>query len=109
MPLVNEVEFNVYSVVCEITKIAVKAYLEFTRAKTFGKNGYQQMQVDVYFLQVALQSFKPPDSIVVSVAAILANAGERCLELVPLEHSVMISMCQPKLDKLQQQPSPNVQ
>jgi len=67
----------------------VKAFLEYVRLKTFGRNGYQQMQVDIFFLQTAMQTYaKSSDSIITSLSDVLVNVGERCLEPLQLEHDV---------------------
>jgi hypothetical protein len=54
---IQEVDFNKNSVITEILKIGLKAFLEYVRLVTFGQSGYHQMQLDVYFLQAVLPGF----------------------------------------------------
>jgi hypothetical protein len=73
-----------------LTKILFKSFIETVRCRTFGKNGFQQIQVDVEFIRMnfwrLITDEKASNQLLDEV---LKGASLRCLERVPMEPSVI--------------------
>ncbi|XP_037092492.1 vacuolar protein sorting-associated protein 51 homolog [Pollicipes pollicipes] len=88
------VEFSKASILTGIIKISLKTLLECVRLKTFNKFGLQQIQVDVYYLQVNLWRFVADDKLLHGLLdEVLGSAIHRCLEPVLMEFSVIEALC----------------
>lgn len=97
----SRVKFTKSSIVTRIVNITLKSLLEYVRLKTFGRNGYQQMQIDIHFLKLSLAGFvQHPGSLFAQLDDLLTAAGERCLNLEPLDKSVVEGVCKSKLGQL---------
>eukprot|EP01113_Clastostelium_recurvatum_P024372 TRINITY_DN2910_c0_g1_i4.p1 TRINITY_DN2910_c0_g1~~TRINITY_DN2910_c0_g1_i4.p1 ORF type:complete len:351 (+),score=96.70 TRINITY_DN2910_c0_g1_i4:150-1202(+) len=94
-------DFTPASLMAAIIKIGLKTLYECIRLRTFGRNGYQQVQVDVYFLRGALA--KVLGARAGQVGALLEecenSCAERCLEPTPMDTTVIAKLCEPKLEK----------
>jgi len=99
--LVEEVEFNKTSVMIEIIKLSLKTFLEYVRLKTFGKNGFQQMQVDIYLMKMVFPTLiENSESIFHPVLdEVLSSCAERCVDPTPMESSIVAKLCNPKPTK----------
>mmetsp|Transcript_3887 Transcript_3887/g.5440 ORF Transcript_3887/g.5440 Transcript_3887/m.5440 type:complete len:801 (+) Transcript_3887:2067-4469(+) len=94
-------EFNKQSIMSQILKIFLKSFVEYVRLCTIDKFGYQQIQVDAYFLRLALDSFVThKGSLVVLIEEIASSAADRCLEPTPLPESALAQLCESKLEKI---------
>jgi len=86
--------FNKSAIMKEILKICMKALLEYVRMKTFGKNGYQQLQVDIYYMKTILctNGFVEGAANLTDLLLdeITANIAERCLEPVALDQNAIL-------------------
>ncbi len=60
----SPVEFSRVSVLTGIVKIALKTLLECVRTRTFSRYGFQQIQVDVHYLQLYLWRFVSDENLV---------------------------------------------
>lgn len=60
----QEIEFSSHFIISEIVKVSLKSFLELIRSCTFGKTGYNQMQVDIYFLRGVLSKTLPDEYMV---------------------------------------------
>jgi len=98
----TDVEFNRNSILTQIIKLCLKGYLEFARKKTFSKNGFNQMQLDIYFMRVVLCNLvQGADTILNALLdEILVNSMERCVEPTPLDQQTIIGFCDVKLKKV---------
>ncbi|XP_069501046.1 vacuolar protein sorting-associated protein 51 homolog isoform X2 [Ambystoma mexicanum] len=91
----SPVEFNKVSVLTGIIKISLKTFLECVRLRTFGRYGLQQIQVDCYYLQLYLWRFVSDENLVhFLLDEIVASTAHRCLDLVPMEQSVIEVICE---------------
>ena len=100
--LFANLDFTREAIVGSVFKLALKTFLECLRLCTLGRNGYQQIQVDVYFLRIMLPHFISDTAVLDQMLDdILISAAERCLEPTPLEQSVVVSIGNAKKAKLQ--------
>ncbi|XP_069713260.1 vacuolar protein sorting-associated protein 51 homolog [Phaenicophaeus curvirostris] len=91
----SPVEFNKVSVLTGIIKISLKTLLECVRLRTLGRFGLQQVQVDGHYLQLYLWRFAADERIVQGLLdEVAASAAHRCLDPVPMEHSVVELICE---------------
>jgi len=93
-------EFSKSSILTDIVKICIKSFVEFVRLKTFSKVAFQQVQLDAYFLRIALGNFVNTKGIVgLLLDEVVTSATDRCTEPAPMEQSSMWMLCEPKLEK----------
>ncbi|XP_071618244.1 vacuolar protein sorting-associated protein 51 homolog isoform X1 [Heliangelus exortis] len=91
----SPVEFNKVSVLTGIIKISLKTLLECVRLRTLGRFGLQQVQVDGHYLQLYLWRFAADERVVQGLLdEVAASATHRCLDPVPMEHSVVELICE---------------
>ncbi|NXM57004.1 VPS51 protein, partial [Illadopsis cleaveri] len=91
----SPVEFNKVSVLTGIIKISLKTLLECVRLRTLGRFGLQQVQVDGHYLQLYLWRFASDERVVQGLLdEVAASAAHRCLDPVPMEHSVVELICE---------------
>ncbi|XP_009999785.1 PREDICTED: vacuolar protein sorting-associated protein 51 homolog [Chaetura pelagica] len=91
----SPVEFNKVSVLTGIIKISLKTLLECVRLRTLGRFGLQQVQVDGHYLQLYLWRFAADERVVQGLLdEVAASAVHRCLDPVPMEHSVVELICE---------------
>ncbi|XP_010171157.1 vacuolar protein sorting-associated protein 51 homolog, partial [Antrostomus carolinensis] len=88
----SPVEFNKVSVLTGIIKISLKTLLECVRLRTLGRFGLQQVQVDGHYLQLYLWRFAADERVGEGLAP--ARPAHRCLDPVPMEHSVVELICE---------------
>jgi len=100
--LLQGLDFTPNSIISEILKIALKSFLEYSRQKTFGMNGYQQMQIDLYFMKQALYILVPSSKQLVDVMMedIATSIKERCIEPTPLATDTIAAICEGRIEKL---------
>ncbi len=60
----SPVEASKVSILTGIIKIALKTMLECMRLRTFSRYGFQQMQVDVHYLNLYLWRFVSDENLV---------------------------------------------
>ncbi|KAF9428628.1 Vacuolar protein sorting-associated protein 51 [Podila epigama] len=70
-----------------IIKILLKAWAEFVRSQTFGRGGFQQVQVDAEFAKVWLWRFATTDERLMHslLEEAQQTAYRRCIDAVPLD------------------------
>eukprot|EP01132_Coremiostelium_polycephalum_P008400 gene8400-10316_t len=96
------VDFNANSILSSIVKISLKSYIESLRIKTFGTNGYHQIQVELHFLQMALSEKDmigqntTLDNLFLEAESTIS---ERCIDPISLEKSIISKICETKLKK----------
>eukprot|EP00897_Mesotaenium_endlicherianum_P000369 jgi/Mesen1/10332/ME000797S09804 len=89
------------SVVSAIVKRALKSFQECVRLKTFGRSGYQQMQLDTEYLREPLRCHLDDETVVDTLLdEVCGAAAERCLDPLPLEQSVVDQIIDAKRLKL---------
>ncbi|KAG0055173.1 Vacuolar protein sorting-associated protein 51 [Linnemannia elongata] len=84
-------DLNRTGIMFGIIKILLKAWAESVRMKTFGKGGFQQVQVDAEFAKVWLWRFATADERLMHslLEEAQQTAYRRCIDAVPLDtHSV---------------------
>jgi hypothetical protein len=90
------------SIMLGILKICLKSLQECVRLRTFSRNGYQQIQVDLYYVAHCLRPLAAKDEQLFNrlLDDILSSAGERCVEAQPaMELGIIESICQHKLEQ----------
>ncbi|EFA85926.1 hypothetical protein PPL_01158 [Heterostelium album PN500] len=94
------VDFYVNSILVGIVKLSLKSYIECLRTKTFGTNGYHQIQVDLRFLKLYFTDmFGTQQSIDSLIQEADNTVADRCssVDPIPLEDSIMKMLCENKL------------
>ena len=85
--------FSGIEILTEILKIVIKTMEECVRSVTFGKNGFQQLQVDIAFMQQKLANVIEDRSYIPSlVQEVMASCAERCFSATPLESTIVQSI-----------------
>jgi len=91
------VAFQHRALLTAIIRVAIKSEIEFIRLKTIGKNGFQQMQIDSYFLRQMLRPFVNDESVLDSLTDEVVNsAADRCTDPVPLDQSLLDAIVEEK-------------
>lgn len=74
-------KFTQRSIILGIVKIVLKAMVEYIRACSFNKNGLQQIQLDILYLQQELGKYVSDENLVVAILKDASRSAElRCLE-----------------------------
>lgn len=83
-------DLNRTGIMFGIIKILLKAWAESVRMKTFGKGGFQQVQVDAEFAKVWLWRFATADERLMHslLEEAQQTAYRRCIDAVPLDTHV---------------------
>lgn len=86
-------DLNRTGIMFGIIKILLKAWAESVRMKTFGKGGFQQVQVDAEFAKVWLWRFATADERLMHslLEEAQQTAYRRCIDAVPLDTHVSFS------------------
>ncbi len=76
---------DVDSIMMGILRIALKSFVECVRLQTLSRNGYQQIQVDMYFLALILRPFAALDDDIFDrfIEEICISAEDRCIDPAP--------------------------
>lgn len=92
----SPVEASKVSILTGIVKIALKTLLECTRLKTFSRFGFQQMQVDVQYLNLYMWRFVSDENLVMFMLdEVMASVVNRCPDgaNAPMEQSIVELIC----------------
>ena len=76
-------------------KSILKSLIEHIRQIRLDKNGFQQLQIDMYFVvQICYEMVAVDDEslIIGFYFEMMQNAGEMCLEAIPLEQTTIESI-----------------
>jgi len=88
------VEFNKLSILTGIVKICLKTFVECIRLQTFGQKGFQQIQVDAYYMRVTFKDYVNDEGLLEQLLDnIITSTADRCLDPVKLNQSVIASIC----------------
>eukprot|EP00753_Platysulcus_tardus_P011466 PLAT3292.16.p1 GENE.PLAT3292.16~~PLAT3292.16.p1 ORF type:complete len:285 (-),score=160.19 PLAT3292.16:57-911(-) len=99
--LYEHLDFSRSAVVVAVLQVAFKSLFECVRLQTFGKFGYQQLQVDAHFFRASLpRVVEDASSLTPLLDEVLRSASERCLDPTPLEHSIVLQLCRERFDSL---------
>eukprot|EP01133_Synstelium_polycarpum_P006098 gene6098-7063_t len=91
------VESNANSILVGIVKIALKSYIECLRTKTFGTNGYHQIQVDLCFLKLyTTDLFGADRDIDTLFQKAETTIRDRCVDPMKLEETIIAKICDTK-------------
>lgn len=87
-------DLNRTGILFGIIKILLKAWAESVRTRTFGKGGFQQVQVDAEFAKVWLWRFATADERLMHslLEETQQTAYRRCIDPVPLDFNVSLSL-----------------
>ncbi len=90
----SPVEASRASCLTGVVKIALKSLLECVRLRTFGRFGFQQVQVDARYLQLYLWRFVSDENLVSFLLdEVMTSAVHRCADPSPMEASVVDVIC----------------
>ena len=90
----SPVEASKVSILTGIVKIALKTLLECVRMKTFSRFGFQQMQVDVHYLNLYLWRFVSDENLVTFMLdEVMISAVQRSPDPNPMDQSVVDVIC----------------
>ncbi|KAG0057585.1 Vacuolar protein sorting-associated protein 51 [Gryganskiella cystojenkinii] len=89
-------DLNRTGILFGIIKILLKAWAESVRTRTFGKGGFQQVQVDAEFAKVWLWRFATADERLMHslLEETQQTAYRRCIDPVPLDFNTIESIIQ---------------
>jgi len=88
------VDFYKLSILTGIVKICLKTLVECIRLQTFSKNGFQQIQVDAYFVRITFKDYIDDEGLLEHLLDVIINsAAERCLEPASLTQVVIETIC----------------
>lgn len=108
MEIFTKVEQTQESVVTTIVKLSLKSLQEFVRLQTFNRSGFQQIQLDIYFLKSTLKRIAEDEAAVdFLLDEVIVSTAERCLDPVPLEPPILDRLVQTKLAKTSEQSMPS--
>ncbi|KAJ6242910.1 vacuolar protein sorting-associated protein [Anaeramoeba flamelloides] len=96
----ENIEPNRDSIITGIGKVALKGFVESVRQTTFGTNGFNQIQVDSFFLRVALSKFIERSVLNYLSDEIVDSASRRCLKPAKIDPSLVESICKEILEKI---------
>lgn len=97
MTYYSSVQFNKFSILTGVIKIALKAFLEAARVCTFGKYGLQQMQLDLAYLHIYIWRFVANENIIQDlIEDILTSSVSRCIDPILMDTSVLELICHEK-------------
>ncbi|XP_073525709.1 uncharacterized protein [Phyllobates terribilis] len=100
----TKVEFTQDSVINTIVKLCLKSLQEFVRLQTFNRSGFQQIQLDVHYLRVAIKDTVDDDASVDFLLDEVVDAcAERCLDPILLEPPILDRLVVGKLEKVREQ------
>ncbi|KAL9643292.1 hypothetical protein ABK040_014748 [Willaertia magna] len=90
---ISDAPFSSNELLTEILKVSIKTLEECVRGVTFGKNGFQQLQVDIAYLQQKCYSLIDDRNYVPLLAQeVMVSVSERCTEALPLESTIIQSI-----------------
>ncbi|KAL8137228.1 hypothetical protein V2J09_003229 [Rumex salicifolius] len=100
----TKVEFTQDSVINTIMKLCLKSLQEFVRLQTFNRSGFQQIQLDVHYLRVAVKDTVDDEASVDFLLDEVVDAcAERCLDPISLEPPILDRLVVGKLEKVREQ------
>ncbi|KAK1420453.1 hypothetical protein QVD17_22066 [Tagetes erecta] len=104
MEIFTKVEPTQESVVMTIVKYCLKSLQEFVRLHTFNRSGFQQIQLDMQYLRIALKDSTEDEAAVEFLLdEVIVSAAERCVDPSPLEPAILDRLVQAKLSKTMDQ------
>ncbi|OTF79418.1 hypothetical protein BLA29_004436 [Euroglyphus maynei] len=69
----------------------IKTLIECVRLCTFSRYGFQQIQVDSYFIQTRLWRFASDEKIIVNlIDEVITSSKKRCMDPIGMERSVSV-------------------
>ncbi|ORX91466.1 hypothetical protein K493DRAFT_317256 [Basidiobolus meristosporus CBS 931.73] len=88
----GKVEPTKAGILTGVLKIVLKAAAETARLSTFGKGGYQQIQLDAEFLKSKVVRMLPNSSILKTlIEELTTSAYARCVDPAPIDRSMRFS------------------
>lgn len=97
----DKVDFNCRAISTATIKIALKTYLESVRLQTYSTNGYQQLQLDVHYLNLVLDQYvSDPSSLDAMMMDILNSVKERCVQPHSMDLPIIAKLCSEAFAKL---------
>ncbi|KAN0030051.1 hypothetical protein ACTA71_008195 [Dictyostelium dimigraforme] len=96
---VDHVDFNTLSVLIAIIKLSLKSFNESLRLKTFGTNGYHQIQIDLHYLKLSLYDLFGSNSFDNLLQECENTVTERCVDPLTLAKSIVTKICEDKMNK----------
>jgi len=92
------VDFDRSSIMFAIIKRICKAYLENIRLCTFGRHGFQQVEIDVHYVGTSLWHFTNTETkeafVHTMLSQVVTGASARCLDPEHLEVGVLDTICE---------------
>ncbi|KAK4492632.1 hypothetical protein RD792_003450 [Penstemon davidsonii] len=100
----TKIEHTQESVITTIVTLSLKSLQEFVRLHTFNRSGFQQIQLDIYYLKATLKDIDVDEAAVdILLDEVIIGTAERCLDPTPLEPPVLDKLVQAKLAKASEQ------
>jgi len=102
--LFGRIEFDRASILSAIVKLTIKTFLEYIRKTTFGKIGYQQIQLNVNYLKLIFKEngswFDDKAPLLLMLDEIVDATEERSRNATQLDNHIIDKICKEKLKLL---------
>jgi len=84
-----------------VVKLTLKTLVEEVRLATFGRAGFQQIQVDCSMLRWVLPScVSDEEDVLALLDEVFISCQERCVDCSPLEQAVIEALCESERQQL---------
>ncbi|KAJ6236383.1 hypothetical protein M0813_27770 [Anaeramoeba flamelloides] len=88
------------SIMTGIGKIVLKTFLESVRLRTFSADGFNQIQIDSFFLRMALSKYIDRTILNILSDEIIISTSSRCTNPIRLEQSIIETLSKEILEKV---------
>ncbi|KAJ3449495.1 hypothetical protein M0812_05646 [Anaeramoeba flamelloides] len=88
------------SIMTGIGKIVLKTFLESIRLRTFSTEGFNQIQIDSFFLRMALSKYIDRTILNILSDEIIISTSSRCTDPIRLEQSIIETLSKEILEKV---------
>jgi len=98
-------EFSKEAILTSIVKLSLKTFIECVRLTIFGTSGYQQLQVDVYYMRLFLKDIIPDPYTHINTLLedIVTSAQDRTINPKDVEPFIKDKICRETLDNKDQE------
>jgi len=96
----EEISFQQKSIVEGVIRIFLQSFYECVRMKTFGKFGFQQIQVETHFMRKTLRRYvEDHNAFDLLLDEVLSSTYDRCTDPILLEQTIVTNICKKRLER----------
>jgi len=83
-----------------VIRIFLQSFYECVRMKTFGKFGFQQIQVETHFMRKTLRRYvEDHNAFDLLLDEVLSSTYDRCTDPILLEQTIVTNICEKRLER----------